>query len=384
MSNRLVRGLSAPVLALVIALAVSGVLLQVSGNNPGDILRVVTRQGFTTRSLISTINRAAPYYLSGVAVAIGFKMNLFNIGVEGQYRVAALLAAGVGAAVTLPAPIHVALILLTAVLAGMAWSSIAGVLKATRGVSEVISTIMLNAIALGVTPFLLQRFFRRPKANASDYVKATRTVASSGKLPSLNPLLDKLGVDVPQGATLQSFVFIAVAVGIGYYVLVWRSRFGFDLRASGSNPSAATASGVSARRMVIFAMLLSGGTAGLVGLSAILSGPGYYSSDVVVSGFGFTGIAIALLGRNNPGGIAVGALLWAFMDILQTPLARADLPKEIVAIMQGVIVLSVVVAYEVVRRISARQAATALAREVDDGPGEPPDASVRGAEVAPA
>jgi simple sugar transport system permease protein len=353
----------APSLAVVLALVVSAIVLQLSGNSAGDIFEVVRNDGFTVRSLVQTLNRAAPYYLAGVAVAIGFKMNLFNIGVEGQYRVAALVAAAVGAAVTLPAPLHVPLILVAGMVVGLAWASIAGVLRATRGVSEVISTIMLNAIALGVTPFLLERYFRRPKANQADFAKATRTIADSGRLPSLNPLLEGVGIDPPQATRLHSFILVAVLVGIAYYVVVWRTRFGFDLRASGSNPPAAEASGVDARRMIIAAMALSGAVAGLVGLSRVMNDTGYYSSDVVVRGLGFTGIAVALLGRNNPLGIALGAVLWAFMDILQTPLARADLPKEITAIMQGVIVLSVVIAYEVVRRVAERQEAAAIARQ---------------------
>lgn len=372
MNNRIVRAASAPLLAIAIALIVSGVVLSLSGNSPRDIFEVVTRDGFTVRSMIQTLNRAAPYYLAGVAVAIGFKMNLFNIGVEGQYRVAALIAAAVGAAVTLPAPLHVVVILLSGMAVGLLWSSIAGVLRATRGVSEVISTIMLNAIALGLTPFLLERFFRRPKANVADFAKATRTIADSGRLPSLNPVLRGVGIDPPQATSLHSFLLVAVAVGVIYYLVVWRSRFGFDLRASGSNPSAATASGVDAKRMVIIAMASSGAVAGLVGLGAVMNVTGYYSSDVVVRGLGFTGIAVALLGRNNPVGIAFAALLWAFMDILQTPLARAELPKEITAIMQGIMVLSVVIAYEVIRRVAARQEATAISRGSRQ-PSTPPD-----------
>ncbi len=361
------RALAAPVLALGLALVVSAVVLELSGNAPGDILEVLRREGFTVRSFIATLNRGAPYYLAGVAVAIGFKMNLFNIGVEGQYRVAALLAAGVGAAVRLPAPLHVALVLAAGMAVGMAWASIAGILRARRGVSEVISTIMLNAIAFGVTPYLLERFFRAPKANAADYAKVTRTIAPR---PPAQPRPGAAGggVDPPQGSSLGSFLFVALAVGVAYYVVVWRTRFGFDLRATGSNLSAARASGVDSRRMIVVAMALSGAVAGLVGLSRILDTTGYYSADVVVRGLGFTGIAVALLGRNHPVGIAFGALLWAFMDVLQTPLARADLPKEIIAIMQGTIVLSVVVAYEVVRRVARRQEAAAIARQGGAGP----------------
>jgi general nucleoside transport system permease protein len=363
-ANRFVRVLAAPILALVLAFVVSAILLVASGNSPGDMLKVVTDEGFTVRSLIATLNRAAPYYLAGVAVAIGFKMNLFNIGVEGQYRLAALVAAAVGAAVSLPAPIHLALILITAMVVGLAWASIAGVLRATRGVSEVISTIMLNAIALGLTPYLLEQFFRAPKKSATDYAKVTETIPSSGRFPSLNSAIDKIGIQAPQGSSLQSFIFVAVAVGVLYYVLIWRTRFGFDLRASGGNPFAAAASGVDARRMIITAMALSGAVAGLVGLNTVLSSTGYYSADVVVRGLGFTGIAIALLGRNNPIGIAFAAPLWAFMDVLQTPLARAELPKEIVPIMQAIIVLSVVIAYEVIRRLVARQQAQEIGTDL--------------------
>lgn len=373
MSNRFVRALTAPVLAVVIALTVSAILLQVSGHDAADIFRVLEEDGFTTRTIVNTINRAAPYYLSGIAVAIGFKMGLFNIGVEGQYRVGALIAAAVGGALTLPAPLHVGLILLAGMLVGMAWASIAGVLKATRGVSEVISTIMLNSIALGVTPYLLEKYFRRPKTGQADYAKVTRTIADSGRLPNLNGAIEGVGAKVPQGATLQSYVLIAAVVGVAYYVVVWRTRFGFDLRATGSNPSAATASGVNAKRMVIVALAFSGAVAGLVGLAPLLTTPGYYSSDTVVQGLGFTGIAVALLGRNNPVGVAIGALLWAYMDILQTPLSLADLPREIVAIMQGLIVLSVVIAYEVVRRLSARHEAAVLQRAEGAPPPGPPD-----------
>ena len=123
-------------------------------------------------------------------------------------------------------------------------------------------------------------------------------------------------------------------VGVVYYVLVWRTRFGFDLRAIGWQPvRRGRASGVDARAMIIIAMVLSGAIAGLVGLNTVLSSTGYYSADVVVAGLGFTGIAIALLGRNNPVGIAFGALLWAFMDVLQTPLgpgraAEGDRPDH--------------------------------------------------------
>ena len=376
MKQRASLQIAAPVLAIGVAVLVSGLMLSFTEYSAFDVFRVIGTEGFSKIYLIETVNRAAPYYISGCAVAVGFKMNLFNIGVEGQYKLAALLAAAAGAAVTLPAPLHVLLIMVVAMVVGAAWASIPGVLKATRGVSEVISSIMLNAIALGLSAYMLGRWLRAP-ASVSPVV-GTKPLADSARLPTLNPLLNALGLGIPDAHRVQSYIFVAAAVGIAFYVIIWRTRFGYDLRASGSNPEAATASGVDAKRMIITAMLLSGGFAGLIGLNNIMGQAGRYTDVSVVSGLGFTGIAIALLGRNHPVGIALAALLWAFMDAVQTPLSNEGLPKQITAIMQGITVLSVVIAYEVVRRAGARQQAAALRRD-DDG-----TAATPGPEVAPA
>jgi simple sugar transport system permease protein len=280
---------------------------------------------------------------------------------------------------------------LVAMAVGAAWASIPGLLRAYRGVSEVISSIMLNATALGVAAFFLQRWLRAPVSPEYQTI-GTRRIATSGRLPALNDLLASIGIDLPSSSRVQSYLLVAALVGVVYYLLIWRSRFGFDLRATGSNPEAAAASGVNSRRMIISAMLVSGAVAGLIGLNDVMGvgEVGRYTDTSVLAGLGFTGIAIALLGRNNPIGIAFAALLWAFMDAVQTPLSNADLPKQITSIMQGITVLSVVIAYEVVRRISARQELAGLRREVTAGGAAPPPAEPgpstggAGPEVAPA
>jgi len=367
-SRRFALQAAAPLLAIAFALVVSSAMLAATGYSPMEVASVIIDQGFNRIYLVETVNRAAPYYISGVAVAIGFKMNLFNIGVEGQYKLAALVAAWAAAAVTLPAPLHIVFTLAVAMAVGAFWAFIPGILKATRGVSEVISTIMLNAIALGVGAFLLGRWLRLPPTQG--YIVGTRPIPESGRLPSLNGVLAQIGIDVPDANRVQSYIFVAALVGIAYWIIVWRTRFGFDLRATGSNPEAARASGVNPKRMIVITMVLSGATAGLIGLNNIMGEAGRYTDVSVVSGIGFTGIAIALLGRNHPVGIAAGALLWAFMDAVQTPLSNADLPKQITAILQGVTVLSVVIAYEVVRRIGARWEAADLASSAG-GPADP-------------
>ncbi|HEY9522632.1 MAG TPA: ABC transporter permease [Thermopolyspora sp.] len=295
--------------------------------------------GTRPRTLVLTLNYATTYYISALAVAVGFRMNLFNIGVDGQYRLAALLAAGVGGAVALPAPLHVGLMLVVAVVVGALWAAIAAVLKATRGVSEVISTIMLNAIATGIGFWILERL-AVPVAGSNNI--GTRPIPPSGRFP---------GISLVPGTPIKVFGFIVVAVllGIGYHVLLNQTRFGFDLRATGASESVAMASGVNVRRMVMAAMILSGAVAGLVGMPQLLGQSYSYSLDFP-PGLGFTGIAIALLGRNHPAGIALGALLWGFLTSSGQILDLEDIPQEIVLIMQGTIVLSVIVAYELVHR----------------------------------
>jgi ABC-type uncharacterized transport system permease subunit len=371
--RRFLLSLAAPVAAVVFSLLISSLILIVSGNNPvtvfGDMFEFSTR----LESIVSTINRAVPLYVSGLAVAVGFRMNLFNIGVEGQYRLAALIAAAVGGAVDLPPPIHIGLIILVAMVVGSAWAGVAGALKVTRNVHEVISTIMLNFIAVGVIGYLL----REHLFDEEDVTFNVRTpeIPESGRLPSLNNLVEAVSREPRGGLSLTSFVFFAIAAGIVYYVLVWRTRLGYDLRATGVNPWAAQASGVPPKRTIMTAMLISGAFAGLIGMTELLSFSHEFSLDST-SGLGFLGIAVALLGRNHPVGIAVGALLFGYLDRNSQILDLKGVPKEIIEIMQGVIILSAVVAYEVVDRIvRAQEARTAASAGPPSGIGAAPATS---------
>ena len=342
--------LLAPAAALVFSVAISSLALWASGNDPWTAWSEMLSYANDTRRYIGIVNRAVPLYVSALAVGFAFKMNLFNIGVEGQYQLAAVLAASAGAAVELPAPIHVLLIMIIAMGVGAGWAGVAGVLKAYRGVHEVISTIMLNSIVTtGLLAYLLGNYLRDESDTS---ILKTEPIPESGLFPSLNSWLEGVGVDIPQGADLQGFVVIAVLLGIAFHVIVNRTRFGYDLRASGVNPWAAQASGVGPKGMIIKAMLVSGALAGLVGMSQVLGFFGRYHQDFP-TGLGFGGIAVALLGRNKPVGMAIGALLFGFLSVSSQILDLNDIPKEIVDIMQATILLSVVVSYEVVHRMVA-------------------------------
>jgi simple sugar transport system permease protein len=358
-ARRIGLALAAPVLALVFSVVVTAVVLLASHTSPVDDFRQMFDYASQPRTQALILNSATTYYFAAVAVAIGFRMNLFNIGVDGQYRLAAILAAVVGGAMSLTPVLHVGITILVAVLVGAVWASIAAVLKVTRGVSEVISTIMLNYIANGLIGYLLTTGLAVATAGSNNI--GTRPIKPSGQVP---------GIGMVPGSPLRVYglIVLAALVGVGYWFLLSRTRFGYDLRATGANESAAVASGVSVRRMVVVSMLISGGVAGLIGMPELL-GSTYSYGLAFPTGLGFTGIAIALLGRNHPVGIAFGALLWGFLDNSVSILQLAGVPKEIVYITEGVIVLSVVVAYEIVRRYRVRAEQQAVGRQLgEDSP----------------
>ncbi|MGH3423480.1 MAG: ABC transporter permease, partial [Nocardioidaceae bacterium] len=324
--------IGAPVLALLIAFVVTSLVLVIAGDTVSGVWEEILSVP-DVRGLANIINAATVYYLSGVAVAVGFRMNLFNIGVDGQYRVASFVAAVVAGEAWLPGYLNTAFAIVAAMLVGAAWAGIAGLLRVTRGVSEVISTIMLNAIATALVAYLLRK--AAVDVEGSN-ITATKTIPEGSWIPGF-----ALSPDAP--SKVYGFLFIAIVVGIVYSVVINRTRFGFDLRATGRSETAAVASGIDVKKMVLTSMLLSGAVAGLVGMPILLGDAHNYGSTFQ-SGLGFAGIAIALLGRNHPVGIALGALLFAFLDEQANPLEiLLDVSPEIVKITQGVIVLTVVI-----------------------------------------
>jgi ABC-type uncharacterized transport system permease subunit len=339
--KRAALGLAAPVLALVVAGIVASLLLVATGDDVAGFWSTL----FTIpkhRNIVNILNATAILYISGVAAAIGFRMNLFNIGVEGQYRVATFAAAAFAGAAWLPGKLNTVVAILVAMIAGALWAGIAGILRTTRGVSEVISTIMLNAIASSLVGYFLARI-----GQSTGNSRATKTIEEGSWVGNIT-----LFGDSP--TKLYALSLVAVVLGVGFWVLLNRTRFGFDLRASGASETAAVASGVNVKKMVLFSMLLSGAVAGLIGMPTLFGDAHNYGSSFQ-TGIGFAGIAVALLGRNNPVGIAFGALIFAFLTEQGNLLnILVGISPDIVAVTQGFIVLAVVIAYELVRRYRVR------------------------------
>jgi len=330
------------IFAVFFALAVCALLLLITGKDPITAYSTLFGSVTEKRVIYDSLQRATPLFISASAVAIGFKMNMFNIGVEGQMRIALLATAVLGAAVTLPAPIHLAFCILVAMLFGAMWAGIAAYLKVKRGVNEVISTIMLNFVALSLVAWTFDDFFRDEETTEGVLVK-TKELPKSAWMPDL--------VDQPKlGGTL----ILALVVLVFFWILVWKTKFGFRLRASGGNAGAARVTGVNPNRMIAIAMLISGMLAGLVGLNRLLGDVHAYQNNLAEQQ-GFNGIAVALLGQKHPVGILFSGLLFGFLSAASGKLQLEDIPKEIVTIMQGIIVLAVVVINGAVRRWDERR-----------------------------
>ncbi|MBC7082447.1 MAG: ABC transporter permease [Firmicutes bacterium] len=345
------RELFIPVVAVALALVLGAVLVKLGGKSPVAAYSALVRGAFGgVGNLAETLINVTPLIFTGLAVAFSFRCGLFNIGAEGQLIMGQVASAWVGFALTgLPAFVHMPLALVAGVAAGAAWGAVPGYLKARLGVHEVINTIMMNYIALYLSHYLVIGPLKAPGP-----LPVTPTIAPAARLwRFLPPTRLHLGV-----------VLAVAAVWLVYYVL-FRTTLGYEIRAVGQNPEAARYGGISVRRNIVLAMVISGGLAGAAGAVQVL-GLQYKFLDIFsFTGYGFDGIAVALLGRNHPLGVLAAACLFGTLArgaILMQSIAR--IPKEIIGIVQATIVLFVA-ADEIIRRFIAprRKAAPAAAAQ---------------------
>jgi len=351
--------LLAPAVSLLTAAVIGALVILVVQQSGSDVVAVASAMwdyGITNpNSLAFILGRATPLIFAGLAVAIAFKAGLFNIGVEGQYAIGALCAAFVGYQLSAPTVLHLPLTILAGMAGGMLWALIPALLKVYRGAHEVISTIMMNYVANGVLLYLLSGALKDTAQRGAIAQQQTPQVEPTAQVGSMVPFFNSLGFDFRGSAPLSWFFLAAIAAAVVYALTVRRTRFGFELRVFGTNPRAAEPAGIRSNAMVMKAMLLSGAVAGLVALQDVLAIDDRMKLDYI-RGYGFTGIAIALLGRNSGLGIVAAALLFAFLDRASSGIGlNTDVPKEVTIILQGVIILTIVVAYEVVRRMAARR-----------------------------
>jgi ABC-type uncharacterized transport system permease subunit len=273
-----------------------------------------------------TLLSAAPLICAGLSVALAFRAGLFNIGAQGQIIMAAIFAGYVGFAWSMPIVLHVIVAVIAGIIGGALYGGIAGVLKARTGAHEVITTIMLNYVALNLLGWLLSvSWFQAPPFSQA----ISRNVKDTARLPHL------LGGDL----RVHFGLVLAIAAAAGTAWLLDRSTLGFRLRAVGANPAAARTAGMKVEPSYTTVMLLAGGLAGLAGVSQIL-GTNTAVTGTVDAGYGFDGITVALLGRATPWGTVLAALLFGALRAGSLSMqARTGVPVDLVTVLQALIVL---------------------------------------------
>jgi len=308
-------------------------VIAILGENPFKAMALLVYGSLGYGEAIGfTLYYATNFVFTGLAVAVAFHAGLFNIGGEGQAYIgglgAGLVCLAFGA--TLPGPIVVPLAILAAMLFGAAWAYLPGWLQAKRGSHIVITTIMFNFIAAALMTYLMVNVFIKPGQQSPE----SREFEPATWMPFLHELLPLAK------SPLNLSLLLAIGMAVGLWVLLWRTRWGYALRVVGFNETAAVYGGIAPTRVVIAAMALSGALAGLVGVNEIL-GVQHRLMLNFTGGYGYVGIAVALMGRNHPLGIALAALLFGALQQGGAELAF-DIPqitRETVVLIQGLVIL---------------------------------------------
>ena len=332
---KLLRELLFPLIAVVAAFIVGGILILIIGDNPIETYRLLFSSALSWPVGIGyTLFYATPLIFTGLAVMVAFRCGLLNIGAEGQLYIAAFATAWVGITFANLSPwLLIPMCFIAAVVGGGVWGAIPGILKARFGSHEVINTIMLNFLAVALVSYFIQYHYKAP----GDPIMQSVPIGWGAHI-------FRLGKFIPGMERIPlNFAFILALVCCGLvYIFLWHTKWGYELRATGANPTAAEYGGISVRKQIIIAMTISGSLAGMVGINEVL-GHRYRYYDGFSDNYGFTGIAVALLGRNHPVGVIIAALLFAILQRGGIPVDAFThyVTKDIVQVLQGTIILFV-------------------------------------------
>ncbi len=349
-----------PLIAVIFALLVGAIVIILIGENPIFVYKTLFSNAIGNRDgWGNVLFRATPLIFTGLTVAFAFRCGLFNIGGEGQMYIGTFLATWVGFTFTnLPAFILIPLCILAAAAGGALWAAVPGILKAKTGVHEVIVTIMMNWIAASLTFFLVLKF-KAPATEAmvaagvKQMIPHTSEIAEAARLPRLYTIFKFLNIDFPAYNQVNVSFFIAIGVAILAYYILWKTNLGYEIRAVGYSPLAAEYGGISVAKNIVLAMVISGAFAGLVGTNEIM-GFKYRWRQELFTGLGFNGIAVALLGKNHPLGVVLAAILFGILNYggaIVNIYTAGRIPRELIMVLQAVIVIFVVISDEVVKRL---------------------------------
>ena len=345
-----VLGSISPVAGFVGGMVVLLIIVILVGESPGKALDAIYRFCFGTAGRrASLISISIPLYLSGLAVAFALRGGVFNIGVEGQYYIGGLVGALAGIYLRLPAPLHIPVVVLASMAGGALWAAIPAVLKITRGVHEVISTIMLNNIAVSLVNYLVNGPMSGLKGGQS-LEPQSLPIQETARFFKLNGLFNALGLGIPDYVYMDLSLVVALIMGFAMWILLFRLRQGFEVRSIGTAIEVSRYAGVRVPRIQLTTFLVSGALAGLVGLQEIFAIRGIYTFQIA-SGLGFDGIPIALIGQNHPLGVVFAALLFAFLKQAGYGMQLyTAVPNAVIYVITGLMIIMIVVVNEVVSR----------------------------------
>ena len=337
-----------PLLSLLIAFVISGLVILAIGEDPVAAIKLmVTGALGSTYGWGYTLYYATNFIFTGLAVSVAFQAGLFNIGGEGQATLGGLGVAM--ACLFIPWP-HWSLALLAAVimsaLFGAAWAAIPAYLQAKRGSHVVITTIMFNFIASALLVYLLVNVLRPVGAMDSASARFGETMA----LPRLHDILALVGIPFNNRNPANISLLIALVACVGVWVLMWRTRLGYQLRAFGKSEKASVYAGINPVRITMYAMLISGGLSGMMAINTVMGEAGRLLLNSV-EGAGFIGIAVALMGRSHPAGVVLAALLFGFLYQGGAELALwTKIPRELIIVIQALVILFTGALDDMVRR----------------------------------
>ena len=362
---KILREIISPLIAVIAAFIVGGIIVLLIGDNPFVTFYQLIANSFgSVNDVGETLFIATPLIFTGLAVAVAFRAGLLNIGAEGQLYVASFATAWVGIKFggtvvnvfgtdvnyswfSLPAILLVPLCILTAVVAGGIWGAIPGILKAKFGSHEVINTIMLNFIGIALVSYLTQYHYKVP----GDAILETAPIGAAAHIPRISQFIPGMPDFVPLSVAFLLAILMCVLV----YVFLWKTKWGYELRAVGLSASAAEYGGISPNRQIIIAMTISGALAGMVAIGEVM-GYRYRYYDGFSDGWGFLGIAVALLGRNHPLGIFISAIFFAILKRggIFVDIETRYVSKDLVEVLQALVILFVAAAGILRRKIGGK------------------------------
>ncbi|KAJ50399.1 simple sugar transport system permease protein [Clostridium tetanomorphum] len=325
----LLRNFSVSLISIIIALIISVFFVMWAkdygfGASAKLLFSSIWKGSFGTKvNFIETLVFATPLIFTGLAHAVAFKTGLFNIGVEGQFIMGMTISTLVALIPGMSAPIHIVITLLAGILGGAFWGAIPGYLKAKIGTNEVVNTIMMNFVAMHLTNYFVMGPFHKPGSASTPLIKESAT------------LYRFLGPN----NRLSVGIFIGIILAFLVYILLWKTTIGYEIRAVGLSPSSAEYGGISIKKNIILAMVISGAIAGIGGAVHIM---GVQHQSIQLFGFtnfGMDGIAVALVAKSNPIGVIFSAILFAALNYSSGTLMLYGIPKTIVYLIQGIIIL---------------------------------------------